>query len=329
MEHNLLQRQHPSCQDHLMLTSGFYFSAAHFACDGGGGFTAPMVQPHDRGWEEDLWPLPLGGGADAFTAGNLQQPWHCDGGSSDGPPPAAAAVTSFDGHGDDGEQRVRELAASELNRDDDRNVAGSGTRKRRDRAKIIVSERKRRVRMQEKLYELRSLVPNITKMDKASIIGDAVEYVRKLQSHARKLKEEIAALEARQTSTGQDDNDDAGSTRSGGDRRGISHGALVAHVGATRVGDGRFLVTVECERRDGVAAPLCAAVESLACFQVESSSLGRSAPDRVVATFTLKVLLVATCQAESVTIGEGTVKLLVMAALGEEGFRPEATPGIS
>jgi hypothetical protein len=33
-------------------------------------------------------------------------------------------------------------------------------------------------------------------MDKASIIADAVVYVRNLQLHARKLKEEVATLEA-------------------------------------------------------------------------------------------------------------------------------------
>jgi hypothetical protein len=38
------------------------------------------------------------------------------------------------------------------------------TKGRRDRSKTIVTERKRRVCMKERLYELRSLVPNITKV---------------------------------------------------------------------------------------------------------------------------------------------------------------------
>lgn len=41
---------------------------------------------------------------------------------------------------------------------------GGITKTRRDRSKTLISERKRRVRMKEKLYELRSLVPNITKV---------------------------------------------------------------------------------------------------------------------------------------------------------------------
>ncbi|KAF3793495.1 Transcription factor [Nymphaea thermarum] len=62
-------------------------------------------------------------------------------------------------------------------------------------SRSLISERKRRGSMKEKLLALRSLVPNITQMDKASIIGDATAYVQELQKEATKLSEEIVQLE--------------------------------------------------------------------------------------------------------------------------------------
>ncbi|XP_020253731.1 transcription factor FER-LIKE IRON DEFICIENCY-INDUCED TRANSCRIPTION FACTOR-like [Asparagus officinalis] len=80
---------------------------------------------------------------------------------------------------------------------------GNSSRKRmkckRDRSKTLVAER-RRSRMKDKLYALRSLVPNITKMDKASIIGDAIVYVQSLKDEAKKLSDDISILESSPTS---------------------------------------------------------------------------------------------------------------------------------
>ncbi|KAK4492696.1 hypothetical protein RD792_003516 [Penstemon davidsonii] len=70
------------------------------------------------------------------------------------------------------------------------------SKKKVDRSETLVSEQKRRGKMKEKLYALRALVPNITKLDKASIVGDAVLYVQDLQMQAKKRKAEIANLES-------------------------------------------------------------------------------------------------------------------------------------
>ncbi|TVU13944.1 hypothetical protein EJB05_37384, partial [Eragrostis curvula] len=335
MEPDLLQLLHlPPGQDHLMVNSAFFGIAGgpvHYPSSEV-GFVAPaaaLAGMDDCGWMEDLMQFGdelFGGDHNVAGTDDHQPSEYGEGGS----PPSV----SLDG---DGSPPSEEQGAG-----GEQDDVSAATRKRRDRSKTIVSERKRRVRMKEKLYELRALVPNITKMDKASIIADAVEYVKNLQSHARKLKEEVATLEAQPRSPvrqqqqlktnaaaaagrrrgrgappPEDDGDDEGATG--------STGARVTHVGATQVGDGRFFVTVECERRDGMAAPLCAAVESLACFRVENSSLGRSGPDRIVSTQILK----ASDQLGDTTIGEGTVKLWVMAALLKEGFQPEATVQIS
>ncbi|EEE60874.1 hypothetical protein OsJ_14530 [Oryza sativa Japonica Group] len=278
---------------HLMMSPSF-FDAGVFADVGGD-------------WMEDL--MHLGelfgvgvggddddnGGVDGGVGGgdDRMQEWqnNCEGAGSPDHQPSCG-----DGDGDgDGDVSPRD---GELGDGDGDN---SATRKRRDRSKTIVSDRKRR-------------------MDKASIIADAVVYVKDLQAHARKLKEEVAALE------------EARPIRPPPPGR-APHGARVAHVGAAQVGEGRFFVTVECEPAaaaargggGGVAAPVCAAVESLSCFTVESSTVGCS-PDRVVATLTLKV---SEAEEDVSAISECTVKLWVMAALLKEGFRPQPTVQIS
>ncbi|KAL8505294.1 hypothetical protein ACS0TY_016507 [Phlomoides rotata] len=63
-------------------------------------------------------------------------------------------------------------------------------------SKNIASERNRRRKLNERLYALRSVVPNITKMDKASIIRDAIEHIKSLQDEESKIQAEISNLES-------------------------------------------------------------------------------------------------------------------------------------
>ncbi|ONK71499.1 uncharacterized protein A4U43_C04F9280 [Asparagus officinalis] len=53
---------------------------------------------------------------------------------------------------------------------------------------LVNTERQRREHLNEKYFALRSLVPNPTKKDRASIVGDAIDYIKELHRTVDELK---------------------------------------------------------------------------------------------------------------------------------------------
>ncbi|KAG9138692.1 hypothetical protein Leryth_024437 [Lithospermum erythrorhizon] len=58
-------------------------------------------------------------------------------------------------------------------------------------SKNLMAERRRRKRLNDRLSMLRSVVPKISKMDKTSILGDTIDYIKELLQRINMLQEEM------------------------------------------------------------------------------------------------------------------------------------------
>ncbi|CAN7119626.1 unnamed protein product, partial [Brassica rapa subsp. narinosa] len=165
-------------------------------------------------------------------------------------------------------------------------------------SKNVVSERNRRQKLNQRLFALRSVhlrdapVPNITKLDKASIVKDSIDYMQKLIDQERRLEAEIRELESRSVllenpikdydcinnflENQQQDLLDNNVTRSKKSRQmdyntsgssvaGLHNQSLieVLEMKVTWMGERTVVVCITCSKRRETMLQLCKVLESL------------------------------------------------------------------
>ncbi|MQM08953.1 hypothetical protein Taro_041811 [Colocasia esculenta] len=69
-------------------------------------------------------------------------------------------------------------------------------------ANHVEAERQRREKLNHRFYALRSVVPNVSRMDKASLLADAVAYIKELRARVTELEGELKQQQCRRESSG-------------------------------------------------------------------------------------------------------------------------------
>ncbi|CAM6015307.1 unnamed protein product [Sphagnum balticum] len=150
-------------------------------------------------------------------------------------------------------------------------------------SKNLVSERKRRKKLNEGLYSLRALVPKISKMDKASIIGDAVNYVQEL----RKEVEELELAESLNVESDTNQKSPNITTEKNSPSQVHSVKKKILHVEVARLEDETYHLRILCQKGHGVLVQLMQALESLGIDVINAHHT--SVQDNILNTFVAQI----------------------------------------
>ncbi|KAL9673742.1 hypothetical protein QQ045_030003 [Rhodiola kirilowii] len=136
-------------------------------------------------------------------------------------------------------------------------------------AKNLEAERRRRKKLNERLYNLRALVPIISKLDKASILVDAIEYVKQLRKQVEELQEELEQdsdsdeFRSQVCEKGQNVHDPFATRACGADSSHEKVQQMETEVEVTLVDRSKFFIRVFCEHKPGGFVRLLEALCSL------------------------------------------------------------------
>ncbi|KAK9102964.1 hypothetical protein Sjap_020218 [Stephania japonica] len=157
-------------------------------------------------------------------------------------------------------------------------------------SKNLQSERNRRKRLNQQLFTLRSLVPNITKMDKRSILVDALAYLQKIHEEIQNLTEETRSeFSFSLTSPSIESEPDHQPALPALYQRCASTLPEITKMNAQMLDDERFIVEIVCNKAIGVLSQVQRLIEMLG-VEITCTSLSElTNQDRMVTTSFVRV----------------------------------------
>ncbi|CAL0331210.1 unnamed protein product [Lupinus luteus] len=137
----------------------------------------------------------------------------------------------------------------------------------------IIAERKRREKLSQSLIALAALIPNLKKIDKASVLGNAIKYIKELKERVSNLEEDskkirVVVLKEPEVNG---DNYDSSSCEEGSIENSCGSEPLL-QVKAKMSGQ-EVLLRIHCQKQKDLLVKILAQIQSLDLFVVNSSVL--------------------------------------------------------
>ncbi|KAJ6420260.1 hypothetical protein OIU84_030218 [Salix udensis] len=186
----------------------------------------------------------------------------------------------------------------------------------------IMAERKRREKLSQQFIALSAIVPGLKKMDKASVLEDAMKYMKQLQEQLKELQdqtktktmESVVLLKKSKLSI---DGECSSSDENFDDRS----SSLLPEIEA-RTTDKDVLIRIHCRNQQGVGMKILSEIENLHLSVLNSSVL-------VFGNSTLDITVIAQMDEEFSLTMKDVVKNLRSACLKlyqARALKPEDSP---
>ncbi|XP_057976834.1 transcription factor bHLH18-like isoform X2 [Malania oleifera] len=161
----------------------------------------------------------------------------------------------------------------------------------------IIAERKRREKLSQRFIALSAIVPGLKKTDKASVLGDAIKYLKHLQEQVKTLEEQTRKKTMESVVFVKKTHiiDDGENSSSDENFSGSPQGDPLPEIEA-RFSDKNVLIRIHCEKKKGVTEKILSEIEQLHLIVTNSSvmTFGNSALDvTIIAQMDLEFHLTA------------------------------------
>ncbi|KAK7307711.1 hypothetical protein VNO77_41023 [Canavalia gladiata] len=144
----------------------------------------------------------------------------------------------------------------------------------------IIAERKRREKISQQFIALSAIIPGLKKMDKASVLGDAIRHVKQLQEQVKLLEEQnkrkrvesVVYVEKSKFSVDEDVSDTSSNSGDGNSYDPSKTNGSLPEV-EVRVSEKNVMIRIHCEKQKGVLMNILKEMENLHLSVVNSSVL--------------------------------------------------------